>query len=206
MSWKVRHQGSPRPVENLTLQNIIDGLQDDQWETTDEVMGPKDQRWVAIESHPQFAEVVDDLDTDHVAPEVDEAHLDMNALIDVVMVLLIFFILTMSYIALEKYLDTPRTKSDTGQIIRPDPTALSRMIKVEVRQDKGKTKVFVEQRETSMDNLVRTLKNERKNEVLLYAEPKVDWGTVIGVVSAAGEARIERVHFEHRSRGKPAGS
>ena len=38
MSWKIRHEGSPKAVENLTLDQIIEGLQDGLWEVTDEVI------------------------------------------------------------------------------------------------------------------------------------------------------------------------
>src|SRR5262245_16494542 len=57
MSWRIRHEGSPRAVEGLTLSQIVQGLQDGAWEPTDEVRGPKDTRWVAIENHPQLEEV-----------------------------------------------------------------------------------------------------------------------------------------------------
>ena len=57
MTWKVRHQGSPQSVEGLTLAQVVEGLQDGLWEPTDEVMGPQDKDWVAIENHPQLAEV-----------------------------------------------------------------------------------------------------------------------------------------------------
>ena len=52
MTWKIRHEGSPRSVEGLSAAQVVEGLQDGQWETTDEVMGPQDRNWVAIESHP----------------------------------------------------------------------------------------------------------------------------------------------------------
>ena len=57
MTWRIRHQGSPRAVEGLTLSDALEGLQDGLWEPTDEVMGPGDRDWVALENHPQFADV-----------------------------------------------------------------------------------------------------------------------------------------------------
>src|SRR5713101_5012228 len=106
MSWKIRHEGSPRALEGLTLTQVVEGLQDGLWEVTDEVMGPQDEQWVAIESHPQLAEVALDLEPPPRHQE-DETRLDMNPLIDVALVLLIFFILTTSYAALQKVLDMP---------------------------------------------------------------------------------------------------
>ena len=48
MSWKIRHEGSPQSIDNLTLEQVVEGLQDGHWEATDEVMGPQDTEWVAV--------------------------------------------------------------------------------------------------------------------------------------------------------------
>src|SRR5260370_30512233 len=97
MNWKIRHEGSPKAVEDLTLPEVLEGLQDGLWEPTDEVMGPDDQAWIAIENHPQLEEVAADLELPPGPSHHDETHLDMTPLIDVCLVLLIFFILTTSY-------------------------------------------------------------------------------------------------------------
>jgi hypothetical protein len=34
MPWQVRHEGSPQVLKDLSLQQIVDGLRDGQWETT----------------------------------------------------------------------------------------------------------------------------------------------------------------------------
>src|SRR6516162_1892381 len=104
MSWKVRHEGSPQSIEGLTLTQVVEGLQDGQWVPTDEVMGPTDHDWQSIDNHPALEEAAAEV---MPPPQVheDETRLDMNPLIDVCLVLLIFFILTMSYGALEKILE-----------------------------------------------------------------------------------------------------
>jgi len=69
MTWKIRHEGSPRSVEGLSAAQVVEGLQDGQWETTDEVMGPQDRNWVAIESHEVFADVAAEIAADRaIAP------------------------------------------------------------------------------------------------------------------------------------------
>src|SRR5262249_15789796 len=105
MSWKVRHEGSPRTIDNLTPGQIAQGLEDGLWEPTDEVQGPNDTTWVPIESHPVFAEVAEDIDLTPEAKPDEGTHLDMTALIDVCLVLLVFFILTTGYAALQKMLE-----------------------------------------------------------------------------------------------------
>ena len=94
MAWQVRHEGSPRVVRNLSLQQIVDGLRDGLWETTDEVQGPGEARFRPIEAHPQLSEIAQDLEAPPRRLHQEPTSLDMNALIDVCLVLLIFFILT----------------------------------------------------------------------------------------------------------------
>ena len=108
MTWKIRHEGSPKPVEGLSIEEVLQGLADGNWEATAEVMGPKDTKWTKLEEHPQFAEIAAEFEEPPARTYGDEdAHVDMNALIDVCMVLLIFFILTTSYATLQSRLDSP---------------------------------------------------------------------------------------------------
>src|SRR5262245_46238663 len=112
MTWKIRHEGSPRSIEGLTLPQVLEGLQDGQWEPTDEVMGPQDQTWSAIENHPQLSEVAAEIEPPPPPAHPDETRLDMNPLIDVALVLLIFFILTTTYATIHKVLDMPQVSTE----------------------------------------------------------------------------------------------
>ena len=122
-----------------------EGLRDGAWEPTDEVMGPGDRAWVAIENHPQFADVVADLEPPPPHGHPDETHLDMNALIDVCLVLLSFFILTTTYAnRVQKVVPIPMDKGDG-----PKAKALtvadikSRMIRVTAVEKAGKPEVLI---------------------------------------------------------------
>src|SRR5262245_26430003 len=97
MAWQLRHQGSPRSIGDLSPGQIVEGLRDGQWATTDEVKAPGEPAWTAIESHPQLAEIAEEVDTPPPRKHDEGTNLDMNALIDVCLVLLIFFILTTTY-------------------------------------------------------------------------------------------------------------
>src|SRR5687768_11186452 len=96
-TWKMRHEGAPQSVEGLTAELIVEGVQEGQWEPTDEVMGPGESDWKSLETHPHFAEAMAAYDPPMSPPLPDETRLDMNPLIDVALVLLIFFILTTTY-------------------------------------------------------------------------------------------------------------
>jgi biopolymer transport protein ExbD len=208
MTWKIRHEGSPQSIEGLTLEQVVEGLQDGLWEPTDEVMGPDDAYWVALENHPQFAELAMDLEIAQPKHYDDETRLDMNPLIDVCLVLLIFFILTTSYAALQKVLDMPNVSPDKPEgalVIRPEQVK-ELMVKVEARKENGQTVLRVEDHPVAADDLVAALRSyvkaERKTEILLDAAD-VDWGTVVLVQDAAKGAGMQRVHFLDRPKPAP---
>ena len=124
---------------DLTLAQVAEGLADGNWEPTDEVMGPSDTNWVPIESHPQLAEIAADLEPPPPRVYDDETHLDLNALIDVCLVLLIFFILTTSYAVLQKRLEAPGVTADrVGPAIVTKEKVDQQMIHVIVKMENGK--------------------------------------------------------------------
>src|SRR5581483_2515750 len=61
-TWLVRREGSPRAAEVPSAQRVLEGLRDGDWDPTDEVRGPADSDWVAIENHPQFAAAVAEME------------------------------------------------------------------------------------------------------------------------------------------------
>jgi biopolymer transport protein ExbD len=217
MTWNIRHEGSPRHLEGLTLAQVILGLRDGQWEPTDEVMGPEESSWVAIADHPQLAEAAADLEPPP-RPHPDETHLDMNALIDVCLVLLIFFMLTTTYVAaVQKVVPLPtveeRQKKGT-KVVRADQVR-RQMIRVQATADKaGKLTVRVEGQTLPVvqadgqtldaNKFSEALKpytkgEERKTEMLLDARD-VTWGTVIALQDAAKDAGVRVVNHLVKKR------
>jgi biopolymer transport protein ExbD len=209
MSWNVRHQGSPKSVAVPALADVVQGLHDGLWEPTDEVMGPEEDHWVPMESHPLLVEIVLDLEPPLGPPREDETRLDMTALIDVCLVLLIFFILTTSYAAIQKMLDLPTL---TSQDVKGVPTVTTKqveeqMIRVEVRMEKsdvpGDEKLVpvikVEGEKVSPEALVQVLdrygRGARKSQVLLDASPKVPHGVTVAIQDAARGANLKGVSF-----------
>jgi biopolymer transport protein ExbD len=201
MSWKVRHQGSPQAVDNMKPSEILEGLKDGQWEPTDEVQGPQDATWVKIEDHPVFAEVAQDVEPPAAPPHDDETHLDMNALIDVCLVLLVFFILITSYAALQKVLENPKVSADKG---RPIPVSKEKvdevMLKVNVSVKDGKPVVTIGKDTTdNMDDLTEWLrgivKSTKRTQVLLEYSGEVPHYAVVGVQDAAKGAGVFQVHI-----------
>jgi len=198
MSWKIRHAGSPQSIEGLSADQVIEGLQDGLWEPTDEIQGPQDADWSAIENHPDFEEAAAELEPPETKVYDDETRLDMNPLIDVCLVLLIFFILTTSYAALQKVLDMPGVSGKKGTPIRTRDEVKKVTIKVVASMEKGVPVFKVEDEVVDGKNLMKVLagyvRKTGKTQVLFDAQD-VDWGTVVAVQDAAGGAKIDRVNF-----------
>jgi biopolymer transport protein ExbD len=196
MSWSVRHEGSPRVIEGLTVEQIAEGLRENSWETTDEVRGPNDTDWRPLENHPQFAELAYELEPPPRREGEDETRLDMNPLIDVCLVLLIFFMLTTTYAALQKYLEsqgeTTTALPGTPKMTKTQVDELA--IKVKAQMEGDKPVIRVEDQVVDIENLAKDLKakakSSKKASVWLDIDDKVPYGTYISIVDQAGEADV----------------
>ncbi len=201
MTFSVRHEGSPQWVSGQSAAAVAAGLRDGRWEPTDEVWGEGEPGWVPLEEHPRFAEAAADVTPPPRKHHPDETRLDMNPLIDVALVLLIFFILTTTYETIRKALDLPGASANApGKVkeIRPED-AKKLMIAVSARQENGRPVVRVEGKPVALDDLDTALRravtDSRKTLLLLDAAPDVDYGVVIAVIDAARGAGITKTSF-----------
>jgi biopolymer transport protein ExbD len=207
MTWKIRHEGSPKPVEGLSLEEVLHGLADGNWQATDEVMGPNDRTWIKLEDHPQFAELAGELEPPPPRTYGDEdAHVDMNALIDVCMVLLIFFILTTSYAALQSRLESPdvAAKDDDDQKVpvrMVDDKEQEQMIRVVVTMDDKQPVIRIEGNKVKPgdveEELKKLVRNSKKTTLLLEVDPKVPVKVSMPIqrdAQSAGMKDIKRVN------------
>ena len=158
MNWKVRHEGSPQSIE-MPQQDLLQELVDGVWEPTDEVVGPNESEWVAIENHPALAEIAADLEPPPPRVYDDETRLDMNALIDVTLVLLIFFILTTTVAALQKRLEAPTVEQNKVKVaVVTDKQVEEQMIKVTAKMVDGNPVVLIEDKPVAIEQLVGELR------------------------------------------------
>ena len=198
MSYAVRHEGSPVSVDDLSAAEVAAGLLDGRWEPTDEVRDESGVRWLALEEHPQFAEAAAEVEPPPRKHHPDETRLDMNPLIDVALVLLIFFILTTTYETIRKVLDMPGASSKApGKLVTVTPEDAKKFtILVTVRQKNGQPVIQVEDRTVRLDELDAVVKQavvmSKKTTVLIDATPDVDYGVVIAVQDAARGAGVAK--------------
>jgi biopolymer transport protein ExbD len=205
--WKVRHQGSPSALGDLTLAHVAEGLADGRWEPTDEVMGPSDNEWVPIENHPQLEAIAAELEPPPPRHYDDETRLDMNALIDVCLVLLIFFILTTSYAVLQKRLEAPGVGGDKGgPVVVTKEKVEQQMIQASVRMENGKPVYRVEDKIVDPDNLGpelrRFVRSTSKTQLLFEHDYDVPQSAVIKVLDAANVAGMEKINLAVPDKGK----
>jgi biopolymer transport protein ExbD len=216
MTWKLRHAGSPQFLDGLTLTQIVEGLADDKFSPSDEVLGPGDQRWTTIESHPQLQDIVAEMEEaqNRVVEEedADEQRIDMNPLIDVCLVLLVFFILATTMSILEKVLDIPQSKTERVGNIRKVrmEDIISSTIMVKAYKEAGKTVVKLEDKPVPIEDLQNHLdshvRDTRKLELLIDAQG-VEWETVVAIIDAAAGVGIKKVQFLKRTDGSsPSGT
>lgn len=198
MSFSVRHEGSPVWVSDQSSADVLAGLRDGRWEPTDEVWGEGKPDWVPLEDHPRFAEAAGEISPPPRKHHPDETRLDMNPLIDVALVLLIFFILTTTYETIRKVLDLPGVSAKVpGQLRKVDPEQAKKlMVMVTARQKDGQPVLTVEDRPVGLTELDVTLRravsDSKKTTLLLDASPDVDYGVVMAIMDAARGAGIAK--------------
>lgn len=199
MNWKVRHEGSPQSVE-LSFSQLEDGLADGLWEPTDEVMGPEDHDWVAIENHPALAELAAELEPPPPKTYDDETRLDMNALIDVTLVLLVFFILTTTVAAIQQRLEAPTVEEGKAgvAVVTKEEVAQS-MIHVTAKMENDQAVIRIEDKIVEPVRLLRELKafvgKSKKTTLLLEHDDNVPQDVVVQILDAARGAGMDRVRM-----------
>jgi biopolymer transport protein ExbD len=198
--WLVRPEGSPRSVEVPSGQAVLDGLLGGDFQPTDEVRGPADERWQMIEGHPQFAEIVEEMDQPPRV-EVDDSKLDMNPLIDVALVLLIFFILTTTYSSLRRVIELPPgppdDKGGRKEVIKQEDVQ-SKSFLFRVWLEDGRTLFKLEDKALMPDEIERAMidhvRATGRKELLLDVATGVEWGEITRVYDAAKAAEVHVVN------------
>ncbi|MGL6072988.1 MAG: ExbD/TolR family protein [Fimbriiglobus sp.] len=207
MSWLIRKEGSTRASSLPTPQAILDAVKDGDWDATDEIRGPGEKSWRAIEAHPAFEEAIAELEAPPPPPE-EETHLDMNPLIDVALVLLIFFILTATYATLRRTVELPAEppEEQTQKSAVPKLKDIQdRIFKVTVRMEDENTPVVrVENKVVALNDLEAEfkdwVKNRGRKEAYIDVGPDVLWGVEIKVLEATRGAEVQRIHWPRSKR------
>jgi biopolymer transport protein ExbD len=187
--WLVRPEGSPQAIRLASAEEVLTGIREGHWLPSDEVQGPGENQWRSIDTHPQFADSVAEWLTPPRLHE-DETHLDMNPLIDVCLVLLIFFILTITYASLERAIDVPPLNPDKkgpAQVNYKD--IKDQVFVVTARMDGNRPVVRIEKQEVPIHQIAKEMKriidSTGRREMVLDVDKAVPWGIVTAILDAA---------------------
>jgi biopolymer transport protein ExbD len=206
-AWLVRKEGAPDAISLPTAAAVLEGLRDGNFDPTDEVKGPADAEWKPIESHPVFEEAA--LEAEPVPGEsADETHLDMNPLIDVCLVLLIFFILTITYATLERALEVPEDTQDKGAQKVEMKDIKDRVFIVTAKMEgekpvikmgtKGAMKdVPLERVFPEMQDLINST---GRREMVLDIDNFVPWGVETAILDAAKGNKVHNIINNQRPK------
>ncbi len=207
ITWKMRQQDAPDTVDGLTAEQIVAGVRDGQWEPTDEVLGPVDVAWQSLEVHPHFAETMAELEPPAVPHYPDETRLDMNPMIDVSLVLLIFFILTTTYEELRKMFPAPPASAEENK----QPTMSGQQLReiailCTVKQEGGKTVFRVENEVVAesdlKEKLIQLKEKTKRNLLAVDMDKKAPWHAFLAIQDAAAGAKISETLRIERAPAK----
>lgn len=201
--WHVRHEGSSQALPVSSPGEIVEGLRDGLWLPTDEVRGPTEVKWTPLELHPVFADAANEVEPP--IEKADDTHLDMNPLIDVCLVLLIFFILTITYDTLRRAIEIPPEKpDDKGAAKVSFPEMKDRMFKVVAQMDGDKPVIVVDGKTVSPEELAKEIKSvvdrTGRREMLLDVTRDVSWGHLLAIIDAAKGSGVTEI-LRVRKRG-----
>jgi biopolymer transport protein ExbD len=196
MIFSIRHEGSPQYVEGVAAAEILEGVKEGLWEPTDEIRGKGDADWTAIEQHPAFAAAMADMEPPPPKHPEDDTRLDFNPLIDVALVLLIFFMLTTTYEELRKeFVPPPGQSTEKQGRVKTEKELKSFTIRVTARQDGDATVFQVEGETIARKDLEAKFKEwiERSGhrKLAMEIDPNVPWSAVVAIQDAAAGAKID---------------
>lgn len=208
MSWKVRREGETEFKVVDGPAQVLEGVRDGLWEPTDHVLGPDDKQWQPMEDHVALADTVAELTEPPPQPHRDETHLDMNPLIDVALVLLVFFMLTTAYTAIHRVIDLPPPPDESHDPVHMNLQDIKdKMIMVSAKSVNGQPKITVDDRDVTEDALMAELsglvKSKKKTEMFLDAAKGVKYGLFVAILDAAKGAGVTKIHVPGANKAKP---
>lgn len=207
-AWLVRQEGATRTYALPSEAAVLTALRDGNFVPADEVKGPTDRDWQPLETHPAFAEAAFEIEPPP-AETTDDTTLDMNPLIDVCLVLLIFFILTITYATLERALSVPEDNADDKASQKVDMKEIKdRVFIVSVKMDGEKPiiKMGVQGalKDVAPDRVFAEMEaligSTGRREMVLDIERDVPWGVETAILDAAKGNKIHDIINNQRPR------
>lgn len=200
--WQVRREDSGGEGRAVSLSRLTQEISDGVWSESDEVRGPRDARWLAIGNDPRLEEHLPPRPAFKTPADDEDTELDMTPMIDVTFQLIIFFMITATFVV-QKTLDMPAATGDEQNAPARAPT-LSELrennIIVAVKADGS---IMVDDREVTLSEYPSALEEAAKSrdnvELVLDMDDGIEHETVVRLIDGAAGAEIEKVHFARRA-------
>ena len=191
--WDLRNHDSDSKsilLESIEIQNlIVSGL----ISINDEIRKEGETTWKTFLDYPEFDDTFSVKST--IKHDEDE-NIDMNALIDVCLVLLVFFILLTSYAKLVQHLEAAKTNPDS-KIPSITTTQADQKTKVVIKTEAGKTLFYINEQVVESENLTTALKASarklKSKDLILFYSDDVPYQAVISIQDAARAADFQQI-------------
>ena len=191
--WGLRNHDSDSKsilLESIEIQDlIVSGL----ISINDEIRKEGETTWKTFLDYPEFD------DTFSVKSSIkhdEDENIDMNALIDVCLVLLVFFILLTSYAKLVQHLEAAKTNPDS-KIPSITTTQADQKTKVVIKTEAGKTLFYINEQVVESENLTTALKASarklKSKDLILFYSDDVPYQAVISIQDAARAADFQQI-------------
>lgn len=177
-------------LESIEIKDlIVSGL----ISIDDEIRKEGETAWKTLLDYPEFEEAFSSKST---TKQEDDDNIDMNALIDVCLVLLVFFILLTSYAKLVQHLESAKTNPDS-KIPSISNSQADQKTKVVIKTEAGKTIFYINEKVVENDNLTSALKASarklKNKDLILYYSDDVPYQSVISIQDAARAADFQQI-------------
>lgn len=202
-NWLVRPEGSENPIALASAADVLTAMREGIFRPTDEVKGPHDAAWTSIEGHHEFEEAAEELSPP--PPEADDSHLDMNPLIDVCLVLLIFYILTITVASLERAINVPDSNPE-GESSKPldFKDIKDQVFRVTAKMEGEKLVILVDKEPTTLEDveekIKRVIDKSGRKQMLLDIDGNVPWGTQTAILDAAKGHGVHNIFYHPRKQ------
>ncbi len=191
--WDLRNHDSDSKsilLESIEIQDlIVSGL----ISINDEIRKEGETTWKTFLDYPEFDDTFSVKST--IKHDEDE-NIDMNALIDVCLVLLVFFILLTSYAKLVQHLEAAKTNPDS-KIPSITTTQADQKTKVVIKTEAGKTLFYINEQVVESENLTTALKASarklKSKDLILFYSDDVPYQAVISIQDAARAADFQQI-------------
>lgn len=199
MPWRLRHEGTRQSLQHpVTAGQIVQGLREGTYSPADEVRGPGENNWERLDQHPTFAEIVEHIEEEEevAAHEPEDNHIDMNPLIDVCLVLLVFFILATTLSVMQQMIPLPPNQEKKEKQPPPiNPEDLKKYILLTIEKKDGVTTMEVNGVAATKDTLVRELErlvSDGKTDLILDMKPGVEVNYYVFAYDCSQTARVKK--------------